>query len=222
MRSGRERLWRGVHPAELEIAEVGVGGGGGDSRETELQVGVISKSDFADRWFSNIFRMHSGSPECFIHGVRVREGFDRLYLTSPLRRPSLSRPDHSVDDLREAIVALADRAAELPDAADFSSEHVAREHVTLALHGDQPTVLDHVAAVAQNLELCAFLFRISLIQKVRICFFITLYCALQWLASKPERLQTNYSFRRHPDRPTHHRRLLRDLYASQGARGVHP
>lgn len=46
-----------------------------------------------------------------------------IVLTS-LSRPPLPCPDHSVDDLGEAVVALRDGAAESPSAADLAAQNV--------------------------------------------------------------------------------------------------
>ena len=84
-------------------------------------------------------------------GVIIRDDLHSVSNPTSPAGPPLPRPDHPVDDLGEAVVAGADGAAEVPTAADLATQHVARQHLPLALHLDHAALLYQIASVPEYL-----------------------------------------------------------------------
>ena len=74
-----------------------------------------------------------------------------IKLTS-LSGPPLPCPDHPVDDLGQAVVALVDGPAQVPAAADLAAQDVVGQHLSLALHRYLAAFFHLVAALLQDLE----------------------------------------------------------------------
>jgi hypothetical protein len=80
------------------------------------------------------------------------------------RFPAFTSANHAVNNLGEAVVALeADRPSEPPASWDFATEDVKGQHLALALHLDQTSLLDNVATLAQDLEFKNCHLRISIV-----------------------------------------------------------
>ena len=71
---------------------------------------------------------------------------------APSCSPTFSGPNHAIDDLSQAVVALIDRFAKSPTSWYFSSDDVKSEHLAFAFDVDNAAFFDDISSFRQNLQ----------------------------------------------------------------------